>query len=299
RRSRPSQAQILRQSVLRGVWTSSAGLFRTCPGIAICTAEAKSACSGDPPPEKLLAARLIRMAARPSSASATTTAPRVGSGRRQRGRACSQYALSAESLELPDKPDLRLQAHRKLVLHGILRMRNQSPHVSRCRMAEVNHDVRVNMRNLCVANPVALQPALVDQTSRAHPFDLLEDRACAGVNIQPGVARTAPAQVLLKYPVHHRRVAALQTKVCAQHVVVLVVKHGIVIAELHVVRVYHSDLTFIVENAAILEHLGNEHRPFPLRRRRQEVQVLPDCPAYRARNADVMLQARPAAIDRF
>src|SRR4051812_37244985 len=76
------------------------------------------------------------------------------------------------------------------------------------------------------------------------------------------------------------------------------VKDRVVIAELHVIRSDRFPLAFRAEDFTRLENLGDEHRPLALRRRRQEVQVLPDRTANRARNADVVLDTRPATRHR-
>src|SRR4051812_12422811 len=76
------------------------------------------------------------------------------------------------------------------------------------------------------------------------------------------------------------------------------VKDRVVIAELHVIRFDHLPLTLRAEDFTRLENLGDEHRPLALRRRRQEVQVLPDRAANGAWNADVVLDTRPAARHR-
>jgi hypothetical protein len=53
-----------------------------------------------------------------------------------------------------------------------------------------------------------LSPGLVDEPPRAHAVELLEDRPRARVDLQPRVARAAPAQVLVEHAVHAVHVAA-------------------------------------------------------------------------------------------
>src|SRR5690606_36608548 len=134
------------------------------------------------------------------------------------------------------------------------------------------------------------EPALVDQPPRTHALDLLENRAGAGVHLEPWVAGATPAQVFLKYPVHHGRIAAFQVEGGVQYVVVAVVKDGIVVSEAHVLRVNRTDIPLLAEYSAALEDLGDEHRAFPLGRWRKEVQVLPDRTTDRAWNPDVVLE---------
>ena len=76
-------------------------------------------------------------------------------------------------------------------------------------------------------------------------------------------------------------------------------KDGVVVAEIHVARVDRLALALRAEDLARLEHLGDEHRALALGRRREEVQVLPDRAADGARNADEVLEPRPAAVHGF
>src|SRR4051812_16625550 len=75
-------------------------------------------------------------------------------------------------------------------------------------------------------------------------------------------------------------------------------KNRIVVAELHILRPDRLSLIFRAQDFARLEYFGDEHRAFAFGRRRQKVQILPDRAADSARNADVMLETRPAARDR-
>src|SRR5687768_1827391 len=83
-------------------------------------------------------------------------------------RAAVREAVS----ELTDEPDLRLQPVPEPFLDGPLREGDQLADVLRRGGAEVDHDVRVDVGDLRVADAVALEPALVDQPSRADALDL-------------------------------------------------------------------------------------------------------------------------------
>jgi hypothetical protein len=77
-----------------------------------------------------------------------------------------------------------------------------------------------------------------------------------------------------------------------------VVEHGVVVAEPHVVGAHGPALVLLAEDVAPLEHVGDEHRAVALGGGREEVQVLPDGPAHRARDADEVLDPAPPALDR-
>ena len=73
------------------------------------------------------------------------------------------------------------------------------------------------------------------------------------------------------------------------------VQNAVVVAELEVRVVHLAHLALFGEDGRALHHLLDEHRPLALRRRAEEVQVLPDRAAHRAGDAHVVLQpAQPA-----
>ena len=157
----------------------------------------------------------------------------------------------------------------------------------------------MDVRDLRVADAVALEAALIHQPPRAHALDLLEDRPGAGMELEPGMPRAAPAQVLLHHAMHDGPVAARELERRRQHDVAAMVEDRVVVAELHVVRPHRAPLALLAQDVAPLEHLGDEHRALALGSRGQKVQILPDGSADGAGNPHVVLESRPAALHRF
>src|SRR3954453_836354 len=104
--------------------------------------------------------------------------------------------------EFPDEPNLRLQPLTELLEHALLGVCDERANIASRRVPKVHHDIRVDVRNLRVANAKSLQATLVNQSPCTPPFDLLEDRAGARVNFEPRVTCTTPAQVLLHDAMH-------------------------------------------------------------------------------------------------
>src|SRR5687767_10311076 len=77
-----------------------------------------------------------------------------------------------------------------------------------------------------------------------------------------------------------------------------VVQDARVVAEGHFVPMDDTSSPFLREQFARVEHLGDEHGPLSFRRRRQEMEVLPDGTSHRAWYADVMLKSGEATMDR-
>src|SRR6185503_11740078 len=105
----------------------------------------------------------------------------------------------------------------------------------------------VNVRDLRIADAIALQPALVDQPSGADPFELLEDRAGARMPVEPGMPCAAPAEVLLQDAMHDGGIATLELKGRRQNEVLAVMQNRVVVTELHIGRVDGSTLTLLGE----------------------------------------------------
>src|SRR5215212_10691569 len=183
--------------------------------------------------------------------------------------------------------------------HGGLRMPDQRDHVGRGRVTEVDHDVRVDVRDLGVPDAEPLEAALIDESAGADPLDLLEDRAGARMPLEPGMPSAAPAQVLLHDAVHDGGIAALELERGRKDYVAPVVQDGVVVSELHVRRVDGPARALLAEQLRRPEHLGDEYRALSLRRGREEMQILPDRAAHRARDADVMLEPGPPTSHRF
>src|SRR5688500_3559614 len=146
---------------------------------------------------------------------------------------------------------------------------------------------------------MTFQAALIDKAAGPYAFDLLEYRAGARMPFQPRVLPAAPAEILLQDPMDRTGIAAHQLERRREDDVLPVVEDGIVVAELHIIFADGLAFTFFGQDVARLEDLGDEHRALALRRRRQEVEILPDRAANGARNADVMLDSRPAKARRL
>ena len=182
---------------------------------------------------------------------------------------------------------------------ALLRMRDQCTHVTRGGVPEIHHDVGVNVRDLRVANAKSLQTTLIDQPSGADAFDLLEDRSRARVDLEPRVTRATPAQVLLHDAMHDRGVTGGEPKGDRQRDFTSFVQHARVVPELHVRVIGDVPTAALVEQFGGLEHFVDEHRACTVRCGREKMQVLPDRPANRARNADVVFEAGPATSHRL
>src|SRR5512132_2125905 len=111
-------------------------------------------------------------------------------------------------------------------------MANERDHVGGRRVTEVDHDVGVDVRDLCIAHAMALETALIDKTAGADPFDLLEDGAGARMPIEPGMTGATPTEVLLHDAMHDVRVLPLELKGRRQDDVAAVMQDGVVVSEL-------------------------------------------------------------------
>src|SRR5688572_25094088 len=169
-------------------------------------------------------------------------------------------------------------------------MPNQGDHVGRRGVTEVDQNVRVDERDLRVPDAMAFESALIDKTTGAHSFDLLEDRSGAGMPIEPGMTRATPAEVLLHDAMHHVRLLPLELEGRGQDHVSTMMEDRVVVPELHVCRVDGPARALLGEKIGGPEGFGDEHRALAIRSGRQEMQVLPDRAADRAGNADVMLE---------
>src|SRR5258708_6786649 len=108
-----------------------------------------------------------------------------------------------------------------------------------------------------------------------------------------------PAKILLHDAMQDIRITLHQAKRRRQHDVRAMVKDRIVVRELHIIRPDRVAFAFGAEDVARLEYFGNEHGPFASRRRREEVEILPDGATNGARNADVVFQTRPTSRNGF
>ena len=115
--------------------------------------------------------------------------------------------------------------------------------------------------------------------------------------IQPRVFRAAPTEILLHHALHRGGVTARQLERRRENHVAPVVKDGVVISELHIVRADGPALPLFAQDFARLEDFGQEHRSGALRRRRHKVEVLPNRAANCAGNPHIVLQPGPAAAN--
>src|SRR4051812_15745010 len=95
--------------------------------------------------------------------------------------------------------------------------------------------------------------------------------------VEPWVPAPTPAQIFLEDSVEHRWIRAGKPKRRGKNDVPTVVKYRVVVPELHIARCNDFSLALFRQDLARVEHLGDEHCALALGRRRQEVQVLPDC----------------------
>ena len=116
---------------------------------------------------------------------------------------------------------------------------------------------------------------------------------------EPRVSSAAPAQVLLHDAMHDVGILPLELEGRGEREILPVMEDRVVVPEVDVVPIDRLALALLREQFGRLEHLGDEHRALALGSGREEVQVLPDGAANGARNADVVLESRPAAPNGF
>jgi hypothetical protein len=105
--------------------------------------------------------------------------------------------------ELSYKAYLWLQMEAKSIFDRLLSDRDQLANILRGCLAEVDHDVRVNVRDLSITVSKSFQPALIHESAGTDSLDLLEDRPGAWVELKPGMSASSPAQILLHDAMHH------------------------------------------------------------------------------------------------
>src|SRR5438874_852907 len=204
-----------------------------------------------------------------------------------------------QRLEFADEADFRLQVLVELLPNFGTRSVDQLSNVGGGGVTEIDHDVGVHVGDLCVTDAKPLQAALIDQSSGADPFDLLEDRSSARVPVEPGVLTSAPAEILLHDAVEDIGITLRESKGGREHDVCPVVKNGIVVCKLHIIGADRATIAFGGQDVARVEDFGDEHRPVSFRGWREKMEILPDGSANRARNAHIMLEAGPPARHSF
>src|SRR5688572_14650062 len=108
---------------------------------------------------------------------------------------------------------------------------------------------------------------------------------------EPRVFAPAPTQVLLNDAMHRGGITTCQLKRRAEHDVLSMVKHRVIVAEFHILRANLLSLPFLAEDLAASENFGDEHRAFALGSRREEMEILPDRSANRAWDACVVFES--------
>ena len=200
-------------------------------------------------------------------------------------------------LEFSDKADLGLQMMPESLLHLRLSDGDQLPNILRRGIAEVHHDVRVDVGDLCISMAVTLEANLIDQPPRSDTLDFLEDGSGARVVLEPRMLPAAPAQVLLHDPMHHCLVSALELEGHGQGDVTLFMEGARIVPELHVVPVDGASFTFLGQELGRVKHLGDEHRTLSCRGRREKMKILPHGTANGARYSDIVFEPRPSTLD--
>ncbi len=154
---------------------------------------------------------------------------------------------SSAGLELADKADLGLEPDAEFFLHSVLRYHYQLSDVFRSSPTQIHHDVGMYVRDLGIAMAKTLEPALIDQSSRAHSFDFLEDRSGAWMKLKPGMPCPSPAQILLHDAMHRADIARCQPEGDCEGDLVTVVEDARVVTESHVLFVDEMPLSLFTQ----------------------------------------------------
>ena len=185
----------------------------------------------------------------------------------------------------------------KSLLHLVLGNRDQLANIFRGGLSQIDHDIRVNVRNLCVTMAESLEADLVDEAAGADTLDFLENRARTRVIFEPRVLATAPAEIFLHDAVHDRFVPSLELESHRERDVALLVERAGVVTELHVLPIDGLSPAVVGQQLRRIEDFRDEHGSLPRWGWRKKVQVLPDCSTDRAGNSDVVLETRESALD--
>ena len=109
---------------------------------------------------------------------------------------------------------------------------------------------------------------------------------------------SAPAQILLHDAMHHSIISGCKSESGSEHNVSAAVENARVISKLMYSRsTVRRPLPR--EDRCRFEDVGDEHCALACRLRFEKMQVLPDSTANGAGNSNVVLEARPAALNRL
>jgi len=185
----------------------------------------------------------------------------------------------------------------KSLLHLVLGNRDQLANIFRGGLPKIDHDIRVNVRNLCVTVAESLEADLVDEAPGANTLDFLENRARTRVILEPRVLATTPTEIFLHDAVHDRLVPSLELESHCERDIALLMERAGVVTELHVVPIDGLSPPVVGQQLCRIEDFRDEHGPLPRRSGRKKVQILPDRSADRAGDSDVVLETRESALD--
>jgi len=173
---------------------------------------------------------------------------------------------------------------------------NERAHLGCGRSSMVHDDVRVPLEDPRCSMHVSLETTFVDQPAGSDTFDFLEDRACARVQPQVGVALVSPLQIATYDLAELLDWLGCETKCRRQNDVCAVVQDALVVSELEVVDVHGDPLAVFGKKLGRLKDLLDEHGSIP--GGCQEVQVLPERTSYRAGDAHKVVQTPQAPSHR-
>src|SRR3954469_4856591 len=110
---------------------------------------------------------------------------------------------------------------------------------------------------------------------------------------------TPPAEILLHDAVHDRGIRRLELESHGERDIALLVERARIIPELHVLAINGPSLAIMRQQLRRFEYLGNEHGALARGGRREEMKILPDRAAYRARNTNIMFEPGEPSLHRL
>src|SRR5699024_9761129 len=97
--------------------------------------------------------------------------------------------------EFADETDLHLVVVARIVLYGVLCVMGDVEDVARGASAVIDEEIRVFRRDLDAADPIALEPGVVDKATCANAFDLFEYRAAGGELVDLRLTPDPPCEI--------------------------------------------------------------------------------------------------------